>query len=68
MAGFRAYSISVKGNDGLSCACPLIGGTVHRKGGPDMAEINSPGGPLSAGDQILFRDRPPVNREYLGSG
>ena len=30
-------------------------GTVHRKVGPDMAEINSPGGPLSAGDQI-FRD------------
>ena len=46
---------SLRGNDGLSCAR-----TIHRKGGPDMAEIDSPGGgggPLSAGDQI-FRDRP----------
>ena len=39
-----------------------LGGTVHRKGGPDMAEINSPGGPLSAGDQI-FRDIP---QEWAG--
>ena len=30
-----------------------LGGTVYHKGGPDTAEINSPGGPLSAGDQIF---------------
>ena len=36
-----------------------LGGTIHRKGGPDMAEIKSPGGPLSTEDQI-FRDRPRI--------
>lgn len=44
-----------------------LGGTVHRKGGPDMAEINSPGGPLSAGDQI-FRDRPASRAHTVHTG
>ena len=43
---------------GISCACPLNREDCPSQGGPDMAEINSPGGPLSAGDQILFCDRP----------
>ena len=42
MTGFRVHAL--RGD------CPS-------QGGPDMAEINSPGGPLSAGDQI-FCDRP----------
>ena len=32
------------------------GGTISGMGGPNSAETDGPGGPLSAGDQI-FRDR-----------
>ena len=51
-------------NGGLSYARLLGNGrvTVSHKGGPLMAEIDGPGGPLSAGDQI-FRDRTNMRHE-----
>ena len=55
MAGFRAHALAIGGR-----------GTVSRKGGPNIAESNGQGGPLSAGDQI-FRDRPPRAKLYTST-